>query len=120
MPVFVTVEPPPAVTVTSNENVTCRGDGHAAPRDRAAANEQAGSSCPANDVPVGTTSLTLPVNAAPGLLTDRVYVSVSPGAASVAETDLTISGRTSSLFVTVLLGTGLVWSESTVAVFEIV
>ena len=45
---------------------------------------------------------------------------MSPGAASVAETDLTIVGFTSSLFVTVLLATGFVWSESTVPVFEIV
>ena len=72
-----------------------------------AANVQAGEQLSANDVPVGTTSLTLAVNAAPGLLTDSVYVSVSPGAASVAETDLTISGCTWSLFVTVLLFAGV-------------
>ena len=44
---------------------------------------------------------------------------MSPGAASVGETDLMIVGFTSSWFVTVLLATGVVWSESTVPLFGI-
>ena len=73
MPVFVTVEPPPAVTVTSNENVVVPG-GIVTPLHVTVPPRTStpGSSCPANDVPVGTTSLTSPVNAAPGLLTVSV------------------------------------------------
>ena len=68
MPVFVTVVPPPAVTVTSNENVEVP-DGIVTPLQVTVppANVHAGVQLPAaNDVPAGTTSLTSAVNAAPG------------------------------------------------------
>src|SRR3954454_23147006 len=86
VPVLVTVEPPAAVTVTLNENVADPG-GIVTPLQVTIppADVQAGLQPPANDVPPGSGSLTSAVNAAPGLLTASVYVSVSPVAASVDE-----------------------------------
>ena len=68
VPVLVTVVPPPAVTVTSNENAAAPC-GIVTPLQVTvpAANVHAGVQLPAtNDVPAGTTSLTSAVNAAPG------------------------------------------------------
>ena len=101
---------PPAVTVTSNENVEVPGrDRHAAPaspcRRRACTR---GRSCRRTSVPAGTTSLTSAVNAAPGLRRSTACRSACPRARPrSAETDLTIVGFTSSSFVTVLLSAGV-------------